>query len=932
MDNGAHFYRCDLQVHTPRDRQWEGHVPENDDERRQFAASLIQACRQKGLDAIAVTDHHDFAYFEYIKAAAEIELDDDGRPLAPEYRVTVFPGMELTLAVPCQALLLLDSDFPPTLLPTIYTALALEFTDHAEPQCPQAQPINAITLLSQIHERLDEHSHLRGRYIVLPHVSDGGHKTLLRSNFQAKYVEMPCVGGYLDGSFEKMGNGAKSITDGKDRRYGFKKVGVFQTSDNRRGDFADLGKHSTWIKWAEPTAEAIRQACLARDTRISHTEPELPSLWIRSIEVNQSRFLGPIALDLNQQLSCLIGGRGTGKSTILEYLRWALCDQPPAFSHEDELPDFQAKRAALIKNTLVPLDAVATITVEVNGVVHVVRRRSNDGLVLLKIDDGEFEERTEDDIRTLLPLQAYSQKQLSAVGVRADELVRFIRSPVKKQLDEFKNREQELKAEIRKHYGTVRAKRDLARHIEREELELGSLMKQEKSLRSELKGLNEADQAVLGIHDAFVTEEEIIGAWRQNLDQVRETIEGAFQAVSPLPSRTGIEDDSPNKAILDVLDRQMATFVKEIKSRLSELSVAVSSGSPLLSEVEEQIAQWAGANSEHQAKYEAAKQKASSQQKLLSQIQEVENRVKTVRASLSSKKAALAKHGDPEGSYSEAKSQWTALYRSRADLLAKKCDELTELSGNRIRARLKRGSGVVQAQEKFEGMITGTRIRSKKVEELCSEVANSPDPLAMWENVLAELECLAIQPKEEEVETGIPDTLTLSAADFSQADLEKLARKITLDEWLDLSLAELTDVPVFEYEQREGEYIPFAAASAGQQATALLRVLLNQGGPPLIIDQPEEDLDNQVVLEIVEDVWRAKKQRQVIFSSHNANIVVNGDADLVVCCDYRRAGDQSGGQIELEGAIDIKEIRQGITTVMEGGKDAFRLRKEKYGF
>jgi len=72
--------------------------------------------------------------------------------------------------------------------------------------------------------------------------------------------------------------------------------------------------------------------------------------------------------------------------------------------------------------------------------------------------------------------------------------------------------------------------------------------------------------------------------------------------------------------------------------------------------------------------------------------------------------------------------------------------------------------------------------------------------------------------------------------------------------------------------------------------------------------------------------------RQFIFSSHSPNIVVNGDSDLVICCDYRKAGDHSDGKIKYCGAIDVDEIKKEITTVMEGGRDAFRLRKGKYGF
>lgn len=86
------------------------------------------------------------------------------------------------------------------------------------------------------------------------------------------------------------------------------------------------------------------------------------------------------------------------------------------------------------------------------------------------------------------------------------------------------------------------------------------------------------------------------------------------------------------------------------------------------------------------------------------------------------------------------------------------------------------------------------------------------------------------------------------------------------------------------------------------------------------------------MLEIVEQVWQAKQKRQLIFASHNANLVVNGDAELVAWCDYRAVGDQSRGTIAGEGAIDVPAVRDAIKRIMEGGEAAFNLRKEKYGF
>jgi histidinol phosphatase-like PHP family hydrolase len=101
MDRGAHFYRCDFQVHTPRDRGWGGSDCVTEDERKQYAASLIHACRQKGLDAIAITDHHDLLFAKYVRDAARLERGADGKALPPDKQIAVFPGMELTLSVPC---------------------------------------------------------------------------------------------------------------------------------------------------------------------------------------------------------------------------------------------------------------------------------------------------------------------------------------------------------------------------------------------------------------------------------------------------------------------------------------------------------------------------------------------------------------------------------------------------------------------------------------------------------------------------------------------------------------------------------------------------------------------------------------------------------------------------------------------------------------
>src|SRR5665213_1977208 len=124
-DKGAHFFRCDLQVHSPRDINWAGDPCATEEQRRAYAESLVRECRKQGLQGISITDHHDLMFVEYVRKAAAEETDDQGKPLRADQKLVVFPGMELTLGVPCQALLLFDADFPSDLFALAMTALAI---------------------------------------------------------------------------------------------------------------------------------------------------------------------------------------------------------------------------------------------------------------------------------------------------------------------------------------------------------------------------------------------------------------------------------------------------------------------------------------------------------------------------------------------------------------------------------------------------------------------------------------------------------------------------------------------------------------------------------------------------------------------------------------------------------------------------------------
>ena len=123
--------------------------------------------------------------------------------------------------------------------------------------------------------------------------------------------------------------------------------------------------------------------------------------------------------------------------------------------------------------------------------------------------------------------------------------------------------------------------------------------------------------------------------------------------------------------------------------------------------------------------------------------------------------------------------------------------------------------------------------------------------------------------------------------------------------------------------------------STGQRATALLLLLLQGGSAPLVIDQPEDDLDNRFVYDsIVPRVRGCKQQRQLVFASHNANIPVLGDADQIIGLQAVERDGVVVGELDPSGvgSIDHRPVRSLVEELLEGGKEAFEMRRYLYGF
>ncbi|MCK5941802.1 MAG: AAA family ATPase [Planctomycetes bacterium] len=938
MDKGAHFFRCDFQVHTPRDANWQGGPAVSDEERMQWAESLIAACRSKGLDAIAITDHHDLVSFPYARAAAAGEKDADGHPLPPEQRIVVFPGIELTLSDPCQALLIFDADISDADLDRVATVLG--YVPSPPGDSKTAQTTSLKLSLEEAIARLDEQVALRRRFILLPNVTTGGHKTLLREGFSVKYRSMPCVGGYVDGPFDrKTGPGERRILDGGDKNYGNKALAVFQTSDCRSSKFDTLGEPSTWVKWSSPTAEALRQSCLARHSRVARAAPQLPRVFVTRVEISSSEFLGKRDLFLNRQFNALIGGRGTGKSTVLEYLRWALCDQGSGAPDGQAAPDYEKRTASLIEKTLASVGGMVSVFVSVNGVAHVVRRRTEKGGGLsLKVGDDPFRDTAEDEVRRLLPVDAFSQKELSSLGGRADEMRRFLARGIEGDLDA-------VDADLRDSADQLRAahaRLQNSRVLRAEERTLAgaeeSLKQQIEKIKLSVSGLSESDAKLVASADLFREEVRVLEAWRSEMGTACRELERLRDVLAKMPSDVArlpeLPDGDEFRTMRDALAREYEAMRSQVEAWVADLSAArgpeAAESATRFSafregsrKVEERVAAM-------QADYEKAKARMEVHATALKDLEELRAKLSERQRDLAERRQQLQELTAVESAFERVAGEWLAAVRRRGELLLEEASRLETRADGMVRTVVRPAAGFQELGQQLSDAIRGSRVRGDRIDAIVAEVCQADDPLFVWLEVLRELESLTLLKGRDGA--PIPDLPRLRAAGFSDKDLRAVAEQMSSDMWLGLRVTPPRDEVQFQYRSREDEFIPFEDASAGQRATALLRILLKQEGPPLVIDQPEDDLDNEVIHAVARELWNAKAVRQLVFASHNANLVVNGDADLVVAFGYAIAGEQSSGEVKAEGAIDDEDVRKQIALVMEGGREAFELRRDKYGF
>lgn len=928
---GAEYRKTDLQIHSPRDANWDGPRPEDglhkgaSDEDRQrvreaYCKAFIEQCIAKGLEAVSITDHHEGVYvYEALKVLAGLRAAD------PSLRFWLFPGMELTCRDSCQALIIFDESLPQNLFEKARAKLGLPTDVHpAEKRGIQVELLNYN--IEDLQGLLDDDDELVGRFIILPHVKPRGHKTLLRDGFHKRFKEMPYVGGYMDQTRpDDLNEGDRRILDGEIPAWASEKRGVVSCSDARHADFRLIGDHATWIKMANPTAESLRQAMLAPDSRIRHSEPTLPEAIISEVVVKGSKYLVDGTYAFNQQMNSIIGGRGAGKSTLLEYVRFALgCSAIDDDQTSQTTATLRLKE--ILEGTLDAESGEISLNVLLNGVpIKLTRSVAKQDVISVEAE-GSVNLSSVADVRKLVPTQQYRQGELSdlARGDAEDRLLRLVTAPASQQLSEIesklKRNSQSLAEALSK---AVRL--SAAQHVQ------GHAQTQQKLLKTQIENLEkqissdgQAPTPAIADHEKFVRQGEALAAARRALERNRDAISAALSGLAnELVSTIEGQPVFPNYANL----KEVFESLKGAMLPGGSLQVIIESAKSWfdseIAKVTAAEAEWAPIIEVHEKEYNEQKKLLAGKQSILESIERLRKQHGEVGKQLEAANTDVAELRDADSDLSKLREERITLAAELSAVVESQIATIEAASSKLAKGRLATEPNCTEVEEALQLAFDLPHLRVARIERILKNVHDAADKPAKWREIQDEALQLLKWKEGAPEEKGDPPATPILHEALGPDFMERLKESISIER-VSVLLKAILRPRVEVFHIREGNPIAFRKASQGEQAATLLNILMNQSHGPLIIDQPEEDLDNKIINEIIKTIRAAKDRRQLILATHNANIAVNGDSENVI---EMVLGRQVAG-----GAIDEEAVRKAITDTMEGGKDAFELRRKKYNF
>jgi energy-coupling factor transporter ATP-binding protein EcfA2 len=945
---GARWWKFDFHTHTPASKDtgaWQEAIgtsqeltPEN------WLLKYMAA----GIDCVAVTDHNSGDWIDRLKGAyAAMKRDAEAGNAHVGFReLHLFPGVEISVQGGVHLLAIFDLDASKTTIASVLGGVGFPAHLHGETDDKDGAAISRDSLL-----RVIEEVQRCGGIAIPAHVDDSG-KGLLRvvpgsrsCALEAAMIKQTLLApGMLALEWKVEGAVRPSVWDEMNPKL----ASVVGSDCHSFQGAAVPGSRYTWIKMATPSLEGLRLALLdGQEISVRRSDDgdgfapfDKPEHFIESIEIQNARFMGrgkyPALLKFNPYFNAVIGGRGTGKSTVVHALRLAYrrekelelsTEAGQTFNRFNKVArnrsDEGGLRTETALNVLVGRDGTSyRLLWRQDGQGHVVEERdASSHSFKPSISQAISEQR--------FPIRLFSQGQIAALaGDSQQALLKVIddaagTSVQQAAFEEAKRAFFATRAQMRELDGKLKG---------RDALNLGLQDVQRKLARFE--GANHA---------------AVLKNYQRTSRQGRE-LDRQFESAADLAARLkvfaqellledlpeGLFDARDDGAALQVVESLRAVVEKARTDAERTASLLEEQGRALKGELE--ASPWFSRIGDAKSAYDKLRTDLQQQGvndpseygRLVQEKQRVETESKRLDA-LQKQRDALKEKVLAQLEMANAARR--AISTSRIAFLQ------SSLKDNPyVRMELIPYSRDARSIERSLRDVLGA-VEGKYTDDLYLEAQDDIPAKGLVADLIG-LADLVEKPGEWDTsafEGAIRTQKTrLTNACRGEGDFGGWFNKFLKaeadkrPEYIDHILCWFPEDGLQVEYSRKGDGKDFQSigqASAGQRAAAMLAFLLAHGSEPLVLDQPEDDLDNHLIYGLVVQQIRSNKlRRQLIIVTHNPNIVVNGDAELIHVLDFNHQC-----YVKQTGSLQDQKMRAEVCQVMEGGKEAFERRYQRLG-
>ena len=924
---GSRWWKFDFHTHTPASVDTNAWREATGTEHEVTPEVWLRKFMDAGIDCVAVTDHNSGDWIDKLKDeyAAMEQQAKNGLPTEGFRELTLFPGVEISVSGGFHLLAILDADATGSDIDSLLGKVDFRGTKGASDAVTRASPPEVVQAVLDaggipIPAHADQEKGLL-------RVNPGTRESAMDANTLREVMAMDRM---LAVEWVDQALPMPTCVE-KDARRMTRILG--SDCHSFHGDGAP-GSRFTWIKMAKPTLEGLRLALLDGDgisVRRSDGEPfepfKTPKHFVAGIEVNAARFMGngsPERLRLTPYYNALIGGRGTGKSTIVHALRlvYRRSEELQRLGENSE----PARRFASFATAAPSRDAEGALRENTEVGVELHREATNhrlrwrqDGVgTAVEEQDGQgnwgasvSQALTSDRFR----IRLFSQGQIAAMaGEGREALLGIIDEAagidsLHRDLDDAKRTWATQRARLRELDGRLSRQSEEQRKLD--------------EVRRKLDVLAEAQHTdVLNAQQRGVRQ-------RREVDTSLEQLASAPERIEAL-TRGLLLDDWPDGVFEPDTDQGLLDWRRDAEETLAEAcSVLLKAARNLEFEAsalgkDDRLTAWRRRADKAQMDYSELQETLANQGvsdpqafgRLLQEREQLERELKTL-ADVSEERTSLEEM---------AEQQRDVVLSTRKRITQARQTFVQETLGDNRFVRME---------------VVGFGFDARSVERSLREVLECQDD---------RFERDILRYSDAEPNGGLAFDLANATGDDKEDLLAKVKQRLvdgdaTLGGHFRNYVERKLERPGFadhvlswypeddlriEY-SRAGDGQAWTAikqGSQGQRSAALLAFLLAFGDEPLVLDQPEDDLDNHLIYDlIVRQIRENKLRRQLIVVTHNPNVVVNGDAELVHVLDF------TNGQCRVvqAGALQQKSVREEVCRVMEGGREAFSRRWARLG-